>query len=47
MPDDEEKDKEEGGVTDDALGEVLDEVTEEETDTLHEEEDTYRERDWA
>jgi hypothetical protein len=46
---DEEKDKEDGEVSDDAIGEVLEEESEEESDPLMEtgEDDEYKERDWA
>jgi hypothetical protein len=48
---DEEKDKEEGegALSEDAIGEVLDEDAEEEGDPLMEtgEDDEYKERDWA
>jgi hypothetical protein len=46
---DEEKDKEEGEVSEDAIGEMMDEDETEDEDTPKQEgdDDEYRERDWA
>lgn len=47
MFDEEEKDKEDGVVSEDALEDVIDEDLDEEEKVPEVEEDDFRERDWA